>query len=63
MGIEGIILMSLEEKKESKEIEITPKMIAAGLKAFYIFDSRFDDDETAVINIFRAMVSQSVRRP
>jgi hypothetical protein len=45
------------------EIEITPAMIRAGVIALSEFDDRFEGEEEAVVDIFRAMVTAKVRRP
>jgi hypothetical protein len=37
------------------QIEVTPEMIKAGLRAYYRHDSRFNPDEDAVVAIYRAM--------
>jgi hypothetical protein len=45
------------------EIEITPEMIKAGVRAFYNYDERFEPVEMAVIRILQVMVSnQPVQR-
>jgi hypothetical protein len=49
-------LMTNAERATSVEIEITPAMIAAGRVAFNGFDSRFEDTEDAVRDIYVAMV-------
>jgi hypothetical protein len=42
------------EKAREGKIEITPSMIAAGVRAYDIWDMA-DDPELVVISIFRAM--------
>ena len=39
------------------EIEVTPEMIEAGVYELITFDSRFEDDESAVLRIYKAMES------
>jgi hypothetical protein len=46
---------------ETAEIEITPEMIEAGILAYLKHDSRFDDDNEAVRQVFLAMMR--ARRP
>lgn len=43
------------------EIEITPEMLKAGIKAFMDYDSRFEQESDAVIEIFEAMWAAKVR--
>lgn len=42
-------------KAGAPEIEVTPAMIEAGVKAFYAYDSRFEAEEAGVARIYRAM--------
>jgi hypothetical protein len=41
-----------------KEIEITEEMIAAGVREYYAVDLNFQTAESAVVDIFRAMLSR-----
>ena len=41
----------------SDKIEITPEMIKAGVTAFLNFDSRFESEVEAVMDIYKAMVT------
>jgi hypothetical protein len=43
------------------EIEITPAMIEAGRSAFCDFDSRFEDVEDAVREIYWAMAAAAIK--
>lgn len=43
------------------EAEITPAMVEAGAAAFNDFDSRFEDVEDAVCEIYRAMVAAKIK--
>ena len=43
------------------EIEITDAMIESGVEEFYSVDLRFQSAESAVIDIFRAMLSRQAR--
>jgi hypothetical protein len=45
------------------ELEVTPEMIEAGVRAFFEFDSRFEGEREAVIRIFQAMRAAQVARP
>lgn len=45
---------------EPELAEITPEMIEAGVMAMLAYDSRFEDEDAAVIRIYRAMVSARV---
>ncbi len=45
-----------EDRQSGAEIEITPKMIEAGVLAMSSFDSRFEPEEVAVVRIFRAVL-------
>lgn len=49
-------LDSVEARAPEAEIEITPAMTEAGLLAFSEYDDRFEGEEEAVANIYRAMV-------
>lgn len=51
--------MTYQDKSESlaNEIEITPEMIEAGLLIFNAAVRFEEDEEEAVINIFRAMMA------
>ena len=40
---------------ESEEIKVTPEMIEAGVRAFWSFDTRFEDAEDVVKRIWRGM--------
>lgn len=42
------------------EIEVTPEMIEAGLKAMYEYVSRFEPYDNMVDDIFRAMTAARV---
>jgi hypothetical protein len=44
------------------EIEVTPKMIAAGLEALFRWDDALRDDECMVEAIYRAMVASQPTR-
>lgn len=41
---------------ETTKIEVTPKMIEAGVKVFCSYDSRFDEKEDIVSEMFLSMV-------
>ncbi len=43
-----------------EEIEVTPEMVAAGVCALADLDSRFDDEQSVVAAVFRAMASQKL---
>jgi hypothetical protein len=42
---------------EQHEIEITPEMIEAGVRAFLNYDSRFEEPADCVTDIFTAMMA------
>lgn len=42
------------------EVDVTPEMIEAGLKAMYEYDSRFEPYDNMVHDIFRAMTAVRV---
>ena len=47
----------MAEKPTEDDIEITPEMIKAGVTAFLNFDSRFESEVEAVMDIYKAMVT------
>lgn len=49
--------MSSEKSSGCNEIEITPAMTKAGVSAFLNYDSRFERESDAVIEIFEAMMA------
>ena len=51
--------MAENEKRETAtdEIEITDKMLEAGLSVFHSYDSRFEEAEGFVIRLFEAMTA------
>jgi hypothetical protein len=49
-----------DDSAENCDIEITPEMIEAGLRVFFRYDSKFDDEEETIASIYRGM--EIVRR-
>jgi hypothetical protein len=47
----------LAEKPTEDDIEITPEMVKAGVTAFLNFDSRFESEVEAVMDIYKALVT------
>lgn len=47
--------MTLRDRPEPTEIEITPEMIAAGVDALCLFEMSQDDLEVIATTVFRAM--------
>ena len=46
-----------------EEIEITPEMVAAGVRAYFSRDSRFESEDEIVTNIFIAMTRAAASSP
>ena len=47
--------MSDPKLPECDDVKITPEMIEAGKKAFFPFDSRYDEIDDALKRVWRAM--------
>ena len=43
---------------ENQEIEVTPEMIRAGIGAFCAWDSRYEEAESLVVDVFEAMTRE-----
>jgi hypothetical protein len=51
------------ESAEKQEIQITRRMLDAGLGAYYLFDTEYDLDDEIVKTIYRAMAEAARRQP
>ena len=56
--------MKLEnrEANTAEEVEVTPEMIEAGVRAFWSFDARFEDAEDVVTRIWCGMNAARIGR-
>jgi hypothetical protein len=45
-------------EEEHEELEVTPEMIEAGVRAYYSVDMRVADDDYRVFKVFEAMVAK-----